>query len=68
MKCPICGKFMRFEKTCDFTDYYRCSDDCSRAFIADVDSIESNMEYADKMNKISKIFNKPTGVENARTK
>jgi hypothetical protein len=50
MRCNICGKFMRYESSYDFIDYYRCIEDCD-GLVADFNSEEKNMDKADKENK-----------------
>jgi hypothetical protein len=52
MKCPECGKFMAYESTYDFFDYYRCVDDCERKAIENPDSEIKNMDYADEQNNL----------------
>lgn len=43
---------MAYESTYDFTDYYRCIDDCDD-LIPDTNSEEKNMAYADRINNIT---------------
>lgn len=59
MKCRVCGKFMEYENTYDFTDYYRCKDDCERGAIPNPDSEEKNMDYADKINNLRREQKSP---------
>lgn len=53
MKCEVCGKFMTYITTYDFTDYYICIDECEGTEVADPNSEEKNMEFADKINNLN---------------
>ncbi len=50
MRCPCCGKFMRYILTnADLTDEYYC--DCLNEFVEDLLSQERNFDFIDKQNK-----------------
>jgi len=53
LRCFVCGKFMAYEDSYDFIDYYRCVDDCMRQAIPNPTSEEKNMAYADKINNLT---------------